>query len=127
MDFHDRFHGRGLRDRVGREESLAMSWPLLLEGTPALLAGLVLGVGFGFFLERAGLGDPKKLLGLFYLDDFTMLKVMFTAIAVGAAGIGALSAAGVVELESVAIQPTYLWPALVGGLVLGAGFALGGY
>jgi len=104
-----------------------MSWPLLLEGTPALLAGLVLGVGFGFFLERAGLGDPKKLLGLFYLDDFTMLKVMFTAIAVGAAGIGALSAAGVVELESVAIQPTYLWPALVGGLVLGAGFALGGY
>lgn len=104
-----------------------MSWPLGLEGWPALAAGLLLGVGFGFFLERAGLGDPKKLLGLFYLEDFTMLKVMFTAIAVGAAGIGAFSAAGLVELEGVAVQPTYLWPALVGGLVLGAGFALGGY
>jgi hypothetical protein len=104
-----------------------MSWPLNLEGSPALLAGLALGVGFGFFLERAGLGDPRKLLGLFYLDDFTMLKVMFTAIAVGAVGIGALSAAGVVATESLAVQPTYLWPALVGGLVLGAGFALGGY
>lgn len=104
-----------------------MSWPLNFEGSPALLAGLVLGVGFGFFLERAGLGDPKKLLGLFYLEDFTMLKVMFTAIAVGAAGLGALAAVGIVEIDSLAVQPTYLWPALVGGLVLGAGFALGGY
>jgi len=104
-----------------------MSWPLGLEGSWALVVGLGLGVGFGFFLERAGLGDPRKLLGLFYLEDFTMLKVMFTAIAVAAAGIGALSAAGMVELEALAVQPTYLWPALVGGLVLGAGFALGGY
>ena len=104
-----------------------MSWPFIPEGSAALLAGLALGVGFGFFLERAGLGDPRKLLGLFYLEDFTMLQVMFTAIAVAAAGIGALSAAGVLETESLAVQPTYLWPALVGGLVLGAGFALGGY
>jgi hypothetical protein len=104
-----------------------MSWPLGLEGTSGLLAGLLLGVAFGFFLERAGLGDPKKLLGLFYLEDFTMLKVMFTAIAVAAAGIGGLSAVGMVDLEAIAVPPTYLWPALVGGLVLGAGFALGGY
>jgi hypothetical protein len=106
---------------------VAVSWPLGLEGAPALVAGLGLGVAFGFFLERGGLGDPRKLLGLFYLDDFTMLKVMFTAIAGAAAGIGALSAIGAVELGFLAVQPTYLWPALVGGLVLGAGFALGGY
>ncbi len=104
-----------------------MSWPIGLEGTPGLLAGLGLGVAFGFLLERGGLGDPRKLTGLFYLEDFTMLKVMFTAIAVAAAGIGALAAAGVVEIESLAVQPTFLWPQIVGGAVLGAGFALGGY
>ena len=104
-----------------------MSWPLNFEGSPALLAGLVLGVGFGFFLERAGLGDPKKLLGLFYLEDFTMLKVMFAAIATAAAGIGALSALGLMDLGAVAVQTTYIWPQAVGGLILGAGFALGGY
>lgn len=82
---------------------------------------------FGFVLERAGLGDPKKLTGLFYLQDFTMLKVMFTAIAVAAAGIGGLAALDVLDLSEIAVQPTYLWPMLVGGLVLGAGFALGGY
>ncbi len=104
-----------------------MSWPLNLGGAPALLAGLAVGAAFGFFLERGGLGDPKKLTGLFYLEDFTMLKVMFAAIATAAAGIGGLSAVGLMDLSAVAVQPTYLWPMIVGGLVLGAGFALGGY
>jgi hypothetical protein len=104
-----------------------MSWPIVLEGGAGLLAGLGLGVAFGFFLERAGLGDPKKLTGVFYLKDFTMLQVMFTAIAIAAAGIGGLAALGVVDFTLVAVQPTYLWPMLVGGAVLGAGFALGGY
>ena len=101
--------------------------PLALDGSRALLAGLLLGVAFGFLLERGGLGDPAKLTGLFYLRDFTMLKVMFTAIAVAAGGIGALAAAGVLDLEALAIQPTYLWPQIVGGAILGAGFAIGGY
>ena len=52
-----------------------MSWPLGLSGAGALAAALAIGVAFGFVLERAGLGDPKKLLGLFYLEDFTMLNV----------------------------------------------------
>jgi len=104
-----------------------MSWPLGLEGAGGLVAGLLLGVAFGFILERGGLGDPKKLTGLFYLQDFTMLKVMFTAIALAAAGIGVLALLGVMDLSQIAVQPTYLWPQIVGGLVLGAGFALGGY
>ena len=104
-----------------------MSWPLWLEGAGGLVAGLLLGVAFGFILERGGLGDPKKLTGLFYLQDFTMLKVMFTAIALAAAGIGVLALLGVMDLSQIAVQPTYLWPQIVGGLVLGAGFALGGY
>jgi hypothetical protein len=104
-----------------------MSWPLGLEGAAALAAGLALGIAFGFVLERAGLGDPRKLTGLFYLRDFTMLRVMFGAIATAAGGMGVLVAAGAVELDALSIQPTLLWPQLVGGALLGAGFALGGY
>ena len=106
---------------------MAVSWPLNLEGVPALLAGLGVGVAFGFFLERGGLGDPQKLVGLFYLEDFTMLKVMFAAIATAAAGIGGLSAVGLMDLGAVAVQTTFIWPQVAGGLILGAGFALGGY
>lgn len=104
-----------------------MSWPIILQGGEGLVAGLGLGVAFGFFLERAGLGDPKKLTGMFYLEDFTVLRVLFTAMAVAAAGLGGLSALGMMDLSMVAIPTTYLWPQLVGGLILGAGFALGGY
>jgi hypothetical protein len=104
-----------------------MNWPLGLDGAAALVAALVIGVVFGFVLERAGLGDPKKLLGLFYLEDFTMLKVMITAMAVGAAALALLAATGALDLTALAVQPTYLWPQLVGGLVLGIGFAIGGY
>src|SRR5437867_968844 len=96
-------------------------------GLGAWTAGRLACVAFGFVLERGGLGDPKKLTGLFYLEDFTMLQVMFTAIAVAAAGLGALSLLGVVDLTEIAVQPTYLWPQAVGGLILGVGFALGGY
>lgn len=104
-----------------------MSWPIYLTGGAGLLAGLGLGVAFGFFLERAGLGDPKKLTGVFYLRDFTVLRVLFTAIATAAAGLAGLSLLGVVDLSAVAVPTTYLWPQVVGGLLLGAGFALGGY
>jgi len=104
-----------------------MSWPLELEGAGALATALAIGMAFGFVLERAGLGDPKKLLGLFYLEDFTMLKVMITAIAAAAAALALLAATGAIDLAGLAVQPTYLWPQLVGGLVLGIGFAVGGY
>ena len=104
-----------------------MTWPIGLGGPAALVAALVIGVAFGFVLERAGLGDPKKLLGLFYLEDFTMLKVMITAMATAAAALAALGVIGVLDLGDLSVQPTYLWPQLVGGLVLGLGFALGGY
>ena len=104
-----------------------MTWPLGLEGVSGLVAGLCLGFAFGFFLERAGLGDPRKLTGVFYLEDFTMLKVMFAAIATAAAGIGGLAALGVMDLGSVAVPTTHLWPQVAGGVILGAGFALGGY
>ncbi|MBI1734707.1 MAG: YeeE/YedE family protein [Candidatus Rokubacteria bacterium] len=104
-----------------------MTWPLGLDGAGALGAGLLIGIAFGFFLERGGLGEPKKLTGLFYLRDFTMLKVMFTAIAVAAGGVAVLAVAGLLDLEGLAIQPTYLWPQVVGGAILGAGFVIGGY
>ena len=104
-----------------------MTWPLGLDGLPALGAALGIGVAFGFVLERAGLGNPGKLLGLFYLEDFTMLKVMITAMATAGAALALVAALGLLDLGDLLVQPTYFWPQLVGGLVLGVGFAVGGY
>ncbi len=92
-----------------------------------VIAALVVGIGFGFFLERGGLTNPRKLTAQFYLKDFTVLQVMFTAIVVAMVGLYALALVGVLDLDLVYLDPTHLWPDLVGGAMVGIGFSVGGY
>ncbi len=96
------------------------------DGTSLAIA-FVIGIGFGFALERAGFGSSRKLVSQFYLDDLAVFKVMFTAIVTAMVGAWALSVFGVLDLSLVTLVPTNLWPDIVGGLVLGAGFVIGGY
>ena len=90
------------------------------------LLPFAIGVAFGAVLERAGLGNARKLTGQFYLTDLTVFKVMFSAIVTAMLGLFWLSRLGWVDLGAVAMPETYLRPQLVGGLVFGAGFALAG-
>jgi uncharacterized protein len=91
-----------------------------------LLVALVLGATFGWFLERGGLGNARKLAGQFYLTDFTVFKVMFSAILTAMLGLFWLGKFGVVDVSRVYVPETYLVPQLVGGLVFGAGFVVAG-
>jgi uncharacterized membrane protein YedE/YeeE len=93
----------------------------------SLVAAFLLGIGFGFFLERAGFGSAKKLTAQFYFRDLAVFKVMFTAIVTALLGIFYLSWIGVVDLSLVYFEPTWLVPQIVGGLILGIGFVVGGY
>ena len=92
----------------------------------ALVAALVIGIAFGWCLESAGMGSARKLAGQFYLTDLTVFKVMFTAIVTAMLGVFWLGRLGVLDLTRVYVPETYLVPQLVGGLVFGIGFALGG-
>jgi rhodanese-related sulfurtransferase/uncharacterized membrane protein YedE/YeeE len=91
-----------------------------------LLIALAIGVAFGFTLERAGLGNARKLAGQFYFTDFTVFKVMFSAILVAMLGAFWLSRLGVLDLRAVYIPETWLMPQLIGGLLFGAGFVVAG-
>ena len=93
----------------------------------SLVVAFVIGIGFGFFLERAGFGSAKKLTSQFYLDDLAVFKVMFTAIVTAMLGVFYLSWLGLMDLSLVDLVTTNLWPQIVGGLVLGFGFVIGGY
>jgi hypothetical protein len=88
---------------------------------------IVLGLGFGFFLERAGFGSARKLVAVFYFYDMSVVKVMFTAIVTAMAGLFILSAVGALDLAEVYIEPTNYTAQIVGGLIFGAGFVIGGY
>jgi len=108
-----------------------MSAPLYKLGAfgdeASLVVAFLIGIGFGFFLERAGFGSAKKLVSQFYLDDLAVFKVMFTAIVTAMLGVTYLSWAGVLDLSLVYLVPTYWVAQVVGGLVLGVGFVVGGY
>jgi uncharacterized membrane protein YedE/YeeE len=98
----------------------------LSHATEMILAAAI-GFGFGFVLERAGFGRADRLAAVFYGRDFRVLRVMFGAIVTAMVGLHLLDVAGALPIASIGILDTYLWPQLVGGLLLGAGFILGGY
>lgn len=93
----------------------------------SLIIAFVIGTGFGFFLERGGFGNSRKLALQFYFKDMTVFKVMFTAIITAMTGLILFNGFGWLDLELIFINPTYLWSGVVGGLIMGAGFVIGGY
>jgi uncharacterized protein len=94
---------------------------------PDVASGLLCGALFGYVLENAGFGSPCKLTAQFRLTDWSVFKVMFTAIVVAAVGLTALSATGLVAADELYVPPAFLGAAAIGGALVGAGFAVGGY
>jgi hypothetical protein len=92
-----------------------------------LALAVLLGLGFGYCLERAGFGSARKLTAVFYLFDMSVVKVMFTAIVTAMVGLFVLSAIGLLDLSGLYLEPTSYAAQLLGGLVFGAGFIIGGY
>ena len=98
-----------------------------LGGFAYALVFAAIGFGFGAVLELAGFGDTRKLAAQFYLRDLTVLKTMFTAIVVAAVLLFVATSVGLLDLGRVFVNPTYLWPGIVGGLIMGVGFVVGGF
>ena len=98
-----------------------------LDTPTALLVATLVGIAFGFWLERAGFGSSRRLAAIFYFRDFAVLKVMFTAIVTALVGLQVLAAAGLVEVGALYRMGTFVWPQVVGGLLFGAGFVMGGW
>lgn len=96
----------------------------LVEAASKLLAGVIFGLAFGFLLQKGGVGKFNILIGQLLLQDWTVAKVMLSAIIVGMVGIFTLHHFAKVNLH---IKPTRIGANIIGGLVFGAGFALMGY
>jgi uncharacterized membrane protein YedE/YeeE len=89
-----------------------------------LVLGFAFGILFGFLLQRGGVAKYEVLMGQFLLTDFTVAKVMLSAIVVGMAGVFSLRALGLVRLH---VKPTNYASNVVGSLIFGVGLGLLGY
>lgn len=89
-----------------------------------LLLGLLTGVLFGFLLQKGGVTKYGVIVGQLQLVDFTVVKVMLSAVAVGMLGIHTMKSLGMINLHP---KPDSISAGIVGGLIFGVGFATMGY
>ncbi len=101
-----------------------MSIPVYDNG---VASGLLSGILFGYVLENAGFASPRKLTAQFRFTDWSVFKVMFTAIIVAAIGLYGAMGLGLMQPSGIFIPTTFFWATLTGGALIGAGMAVGGY
>ncbi len=102
--------------------------PFIAQGTDwYLFIGFAIGIAFGFVLEQAGFSSTRKLVGVFYGYDFVVLRVFFTAAATAMIGLLFFNYFEWVDLSKIYVNPTFLPSAIVGGVVMGLGFIIGGF
>lgn len=88
---------------------------------------ILLGIAFGFVLEASGFSSSRNINGVFYGYNFVVLRVFFTAVIVAMIGLQYFDYFGWIDLDQIYVLPTYLAPMLVGGVIMGFGFILGGF
>lgn len=98
-----------------------------LASPQAFFTALVVGLAFGFVLERAGFGSSRRLAGIFYFRDMTVLKVMFTAVITAMLGLSFVVGMGWISLDGMYNMPTVYGAQIVGGLLFGVGFVMSGW
>jgi len=94
------------------------------DGFRQLLLGLIFGIVFGFLLQKGGVAKYHVLMGVLLLEDFTVIKVMATAVLVGMIGVYVMHRMGMVEFH---LPNTRYGANIIGGLIFGAGFGLSAY
>lgn len=105
--------------------------PLIPNGIIAnewdFVIALLLGIAFGFILEASGFSSSRNITGVFYGYNFVVLRVFFTAVIVAMVGFIYFDYFGWLDMSKIFILPTYLWPMITGGIIMGVGFILGGF
>jgi hypothetical protein len=89
-----------------------------------LAIGFLVGILFGFLLQKGGVTKYDVIIGQLLLTDFTVMKVMLTAITTGMLGVHLLRSLGIAQLHP---KPGSFGSTVIGGLIFGVGFGILGY
>ncbi|NPA46172.1 MAG: YeeE/YedE family protein [Chlorobi bacterium] len=92
-----------------------------------LLIGFLIGIGFGFILEATGFTNTRKLAGVFYGYDATVIKTFFTAAVTAMIGLFLMHHWGMIDIYKTFYPSTFWIPTLIGGAIMGLGFVIGGF
>ena len=99
----------------------------IISGGINSLFAVLIGILFGYALQRSGFTNSKKISAAFYMKDVDVPVVMFTAIITASIGLWGMSLLGLIDLGKVYFLPSYLLPMVVAGFIFGIGMAVGGF
>ncbi len=99
----------------------------IISGNWDFVIAILLGIAFGFILEASGFSSSRNITGVFYGYNFVVLRVFFTAVIVAMVGVLYFDYFGWLDLSKIFILPTFLTPMILGGVIMGVGFILGGF
>ncbi|NOY51116.1 MAG: YeeE/YedE family protein [Chlorobi bacterium] len=99
----------------------------IITGDWDFVIALLLGIAFGFILEASGFSSSRNITGAFYGYNFVVLRVFFTAVLVAMIGLLYFDYMGWIAMDMLYILPTYLTPMILGSIIMGFGFVLGGF
>jgi hypothetical protein len=99
----------------------------IISGNWDFVIAILLGIAFGFILEASGFSSSRNITGVFYGYNFVVLRVFFTAVIVAMVGVLYFDYFGWLDISKIFILPTFLTPMILGGVIMGVGFILGGF
>lgn len=99
----------------------------IITGQWDFVIALLIGMAFGFILEASGFSSSRNIAGVFYGYNFVVLRVFFTALIVAMVGLLYFDYFGWIDLNLVYVLPTYLPSMILGGVIMGFGFIIGGF
>lgn len=99
----------------------------IINGGWDFVIAILIGVAFGFILESSGFSSSRNLAGVFYGYNFVVLRVFFTALIVAMVGLVYFDYFGWINLSQIFVLPTYVGPMILGGVIMGIGFIMGGF
>lgn len=91
-----------------------------------IFLAVILGIFFGFALQRVGATNPQNIINMLRLKDLHLMKAIFFAIGISSTLLFLLITAGVIDAGHLSVKSSYIG-VIVGGAILGLGFAVAGY
>lgn len=91
-----------------------------------IINAVLLGFLFGFILQKIGAANPQKIIDMLRLRNLHLMKAIFLGIGISSLGLFGMMAAGIIDPSHLSVKSSYIG-VIVGGLLLGAGWAISGF